>query len=112
MRRMLHTSRFNSYVRRDVTSSMAKVPYRGTRVGANRLTDLLAEQGQPVPLMALLGSGDGGQDLPFLAVMFVGQIPVHRGLGPLIGQVPPPAAQVRCTGPGVGHIVGHRGHLS
>ena len=59
-----------------------------------------------------ISGGDSGQDLPFLTVVFLGKIPVDRGLGALVGKVSAPAPEVGRAGPVEVHIVRHRGLLS
>jgi hypothetical protein len=84
----------------------------GAQVSANGCADLLAEQRQPVLFVPFLCRGNGGQDLPFLTVVFLGKIPVDRGLGALVGKVSAPAPEVGRAGPVEVHIVRHRGLLS
>ena len=60
---------------------------------APRFADVVAEQGQPVLLVAALGGGQCQQDVALLAGAPTGQVPVDGGFGALVGQVLAPTAE-------------------
>lgn len=60
-----------------------------------RLTDLIAEQAEPVLLVPTLGFGECEQDLPLPSGATAGKIAVDGGLGLLVGEILSPAPQVR-----------------
>ena len=84
-----------------------------THIGAARFADVVAEQGQPVLLVAALGGGQCQQDVALLAGAPTGQVPVHGGFGALVGQVlaPPPKISWRRSRP-VGVTAAPRVHRS
>ena len=59
---------------------------------------VLAEQLQPVRLMAALGLGQGQQDGALLAGAVLREVPVDGGLGTFVGEVLAPALDVRGAG--------------
>ena len=67
--------------------------------------DVVAEQVEPVRLVAALGLGEREQDLALLAGPARGEVAVDGGLGALVGEVLPPAADLTGrTGRGRGHL--------
>ena len=66
----------------------------GTQTAARRRLGVLAEQVQPVRLVPLLRVGQGQQDLSFLTGLALAELAVAGGLGALVGQVLPPAANL------------------
>ena len=68
--------------------------------GGTRPAGVLAEQLQPVGLVAALGLGQGQQDVAFLAAAVLRQVAVDAGLGAFVGEVLPPALDVRRRGGG------------
>ena len=84
----------------------ARKPRNWLRSEAGRgAADMVAEQLQPVRLVASLGFGQGEQDLALLAAPVLGQVAVDGCFGPLVGEVLPPPLDV----PGAGGRGGHRG---
>ena len=69
----------------------------GAQITLPRLADLLAEQCEPVLFVAALGGGQGQQDVSLFPGASPRQIAVHGRLGPFIGQMLTPAAQIRRT---------------
>ena len=57
------------------------------QIAPQRLADVVAEQLEPVRLVAALGLGEAEQDLALLPLLALGQLAVDRGLGPLVGEV-------------------------
>jgi hypothetical protein len=74
----------------------------GADVAAEGLAGVIAEERDPVRLVAGLGVGEGEQDLALLAAAASGEVAVHGGFGALVGQVLAPSADGRgCWG---GHV--------
>jgi hypothetical protein len=66
----------------------------GLQVRASRIAHMIAEQVQPVLLVASFGVCQREQDVTFLAGLALGQMPVHTRFGAFIGQVLTPATQI------------------
>ena len=66
--------------------------------GVPRLAGVLAQQLEPVRLVAALGFGQCEQDGALFAGAVLGQVTVDGGLGPFVGEVLAPALDVRGGG--------------
>ena len=66
--------------------------------GVARPAGVLAEQLEPVGLVAALGFGQCEQDVALFAAAVLGQVTVDGGFGPFVGEVLAPALDVRGTG--------------
>jgi hypothetical protein len=74
--------------------SREEAEHAGSQVSAPWLAHMIAEQVQPMLLVASFGVCQREQDVAFLAGPALGQVPVHTGFGAFIGQVLTPATQI------------------
>ena len=66
------------------------------------LARVLAQQLQPVGLVAAFGFGEGQKDGALFAGAVLGEVTVDGSLGAFVGEVLAPALDVRCGGSGRG----------
>ncbi len=71
-----------------------KAQKSGADVSRQGFTDLVAQQRNPVCLVASLCRGEREEDFPFLPRPAAGQIAVHRGFRPLIREVLAPSSNL------------------
>ena len=72
----------------------------GEEIGGAALLRVLAEQGDPVLLVAGFCGGEAEQDLAVLALAAFGEVAIHALLEPFIGEVALPAANCPSVGGG------------
>ena len=66
----------------------------GPQISAPGLADVIAEQVQPMLLVASLGVGQREQDVAFLARPPLRETAIYLGLGAFVGQMLAPATQI------------------